>query len=75
MNHLVKYQALYFFKMLSSENYRPDCILWIDSSLASGDFCLLLIIFANNLDPDHDSQNVGPDLDPNCLTLILIKKA
>ena len=29
----------------------------------------LLITFANNLDPDQDRQNVGPDLDPNCLTL------
>ena len=27
------------------------------------------IIFANNLEPDQDRQNVGPDLDPNCLTL------
>ena len=34
--------------------------------------CLLLIIFANSLDPDQDRQNVGPDLDPNHLTLILI---
>ena len=25
--------------------------------------------FANCLDPDQDRQNVGPDLDPNCLTL------
>ena len=33
------------------------------------DFCRLLIIFANSLDPDQARQNVGPDLDPNCLTL------
>ena len=39
--------------------------------LASGDFCLLLIIFANSLDPDQDRQTVGPDLDPNHLTLIV----
>ena len=32
--------------------------------------CRLLIIFANSLDPDQDQQNVGPDLDPNCLTLM-----
>ena len=32
-------------------------------------FCCLLITFANSLDPDHDRQNFGPDLDPNCLTL------
>ena len=33
--------------------------------------CLLclLITFANSLDPDEARQNVGPDLDPNCLTL------
>ena len=32
------------------------------------DFCHLLITFANSLDPDQTRQNVGPDLDPNCLT-------
>ena len=32
------------------------------------DFCCLLITFANSLDPDQASQNVRPDLDPNCLT-------
>ena len=30
-----------------------------------GDFCHLLIIFANSLAQDQDRQNVGPDLDPN----------
>ena len=29
--------------------------------------CRLLITFANSLDPDQVLQNVGPDLDPNCL--------
>ena len=29
----------------------------------------LNVIFANSLDPDQARQNVGPDLDPNCLTL------
>ena len=29
----------------------------------------LLITYANSLDPDQARQNVGPDLDPNCLTL------
>ena len=28
-----------------------------------------LIIFANNLDPDPEGQNIGPDLAPNRLTL------
>ena len=32
-------------------------------------FCCLPITFANSLDPDQDQQNIGPDLDPNCLTL------
>ena len=27
--------------------------------------------FASSLDPDQARQNVGPDLDPNCLTLML----
>ena len=35
---------------------------------ASRDLCLLMIIFANALDPDQNQQNVGPDLDPNRLT-------
>ena len=38
---------------------------------ASGDFCCLLITFANRLDPVQDQLKVGPDLDPNCLTLIV----
>ena len=37
--------------------------------LASDDFCHLLITFTNSLNPDQDRENVGPDLDPNCLTL------
>ena len=32
-------------------------------------FCPLQITFSNSLDPDQAEQNVGPDLDPNCLTL------
>ena len=35
---------------------------------ASGNFCDLLITFANSLDPDQARQNAGSDLDPNCLT-------
>ena len=40
--------------------------------LASSNFCNLLITFANSLDPDLDRQNVGPDIDPNCLTCALL---
>ena len=36
----------------------------INSFPASGDFCRLLITFANSLDPDQARQNVGPELDP-----------
>ena len=37
---------------------------------SSGDFCHLQIhvTFVKNLDPDQARQNVGPDLDSNCLT-------
>ena len=34
-----------------------------------GAFCRLLKTFANGLDPGQDQHNVGPDLDPNHLTL------
>ena len=43
---------------------KPDNSLYY-SFFASGDFCHLLITFANSLDPDQDRKNVGPDLDPN----------
>ena len=39
-----------------------------------GNFCHQLITFANCFDPDQDRQNVGPDLDPNSLTLIVVLK-
>ena len=39
-----------------------------NSSAARVYSCLLLISFANSLDPDQAQRNVGPDLDPNCLT-------
>ena len=46
----------------------------VNSFLASTEFCCLLITFTNSLDPNQDQQNVGPDLDPNCLTLIVFLK-
>ena len=48
------------------------CLFNLKNSLNKGDFCLLLITFANSLDPDQDLQTVGPDLDPTCLTLIVL---
>ena len=57
-------------------------LIWIQYVLHSDDIpskesfrivdfekCRLLIFFANSLDPDQARQNVGPDLDPICLTL------
>ena len=38
--------------------------------LAGGEFCCLLITFANRFVPDQARQNVGPDLDPNCLNSV-----
>ena len=35
----------------------------------SGNFCHLPITFANSFDADQARRNVGPDLDPNCLTM------
>ena len=34
----------------------------------------MLITFANSLDPDQARHFVGPDLDPNCLTLMVFQK-
>ena len=49
-------------------------VTMFNSYLASGDFCHLLITFANSLELDQDRQNVGPDLDPNCFTMIVFRK-
>ena len=49
------------------------CISWLlcNSLPASGELCRQKIPFANGLNPDQDRQNVGPDLDTNCLTFYL----
>ena len=44
----------------------------VNPFLASDDLCGVLINFANSLDPDQQRQNVGPDLDPNRSTLMVI---
>ena len=51
--------------------YGDLLLIWMcfNSFSASGDFCRLLITFANSLGPGQAQQNVGPDLVPNCLTL------
>ena len=44
------------------------------SFLVSGDFCCLLMTFANSLFPDKYRQNVCLDLDTDRLTLIVFLK-
>ena len=51
-----------------SGKIRKICQVLFNSFPDRGDFCRLLIIFANSLDPDQARQNAGPDQDPNCLT-------
>ena len=41
----------------------------LNSFPASGNFCRLLITFANSLNPEQARHVVGPDLGPNYLTL------
>ena len=48
----------------------PPTLACLNSFPASGDFCRLLITFANSLDPDQARQNIGPVLNPNCFTLL-----
>ena len=45
----------------AGHNSLPACV----------NFNHLLKTFASSLDPDQAQQNVGPDLDPNCLSLLL----
>ena len=57
-------------KCLSGKTASCLLINLFKSFLAGRNFCHLLILtFANSLDPDQAQQSVGPDLDPNCLTL------
>ena len=46
----------------------------LNSYLASNDFCCPLKFFENSFDPDQDRSSFGPDLEPNCLTLIVFQK-
>ena len=55
-----------FSQGFSQKVVSTSCFVY-NSLPARGDFCCLLITFANNLNPDQARQNVGPDLDPNCL--------
>ena len=50
------------------------CMQSVNSFPASGDFCCLLITFANSLDPDQARQKVGHNRNPKCLTLMVFLK-
>ena len=56
-----------FSQGFSQKVVSTTCFVF-NSLPAKGNFCCLLMTFANSLDPDQARQNVGPDLDPNCLT-------
>ena len=45
------------------------CFLFFFHSFSASGICHLLITFANSLNTDQARQNIGPDLDPKCLTL------
>ena len=47
---------------------------FVNSNLAGEDFCRLLISIANTMDRDQAQQNLGSDLDPNHLTLMVFPK-
>ena len=55
-----------FSQRFSQKVVSSSCFVF-NSLSPRGDFCCLLITFTNSLDPDQARQNVGPDLDPNCL--------
>ena len=54
---------------INSPSLYTNLNIFVNSFHAKGNFCHLLITFANSLDPDQEWQKVGPDLDSNCLTL------
>ena len=65
IDRILKKLSMFTVHLLGTIWYKHQ----FNSSCARDYFCCLLIIFAYSLDPDQDRQNVGPDLDPNCLTL------
>ena len=58
---------IYFSQGFSQKVVSTSCFVNKTFCPLQGYFCCLLITFANRLDPDQARQNVGPDLDPNCL--------
>ena len=50
-------------------NLKQNWPTWCNDTYRISVSCRLLITFEYSLDPDQARQNVGPDQDPNCLTL------
>ena len=74
----IRGNSFYWMNFTGGQNYVvrkniPCCggQIQLNSFPASGDFCCLPITFANSLDLDLARQNVGSELDPNCLTLMI----
>ena len=63
-NTLAKWKKLEPNEINFSQGFSQQVVLYFPL----GATCCLLITFANSLDPDQARQNVGPDLDPHCLT-------
>ena len=71
-NTLAKWKKLEPNKINFSRGFSQKVVstsCFVFNSLSTrGNLCCLLITFANSLDPDPARKNVGPELDPNCLT-------
>ena len=67
--HGQSYQMLLYFGLFPQFFVENASRPHVYSFPASGNSCCQLKTLANSLDPDQDRQNVGPDLDLNCLTL------
>ena len=62
-------QKMHVDKMKENSDQNLDLLLCIGVC-----WCHLLITFANSLEPDQARQYVWPDLDPNCLILMVFLK-
>ena len=63
------HQNACFSKSFISSTFFANAAFPFNSFPTSGKLLLSVDNFANSLDPDQARQNMGPDLDPNCLTL------
>ena len=62
-------QARFLDQVLSYTCHVEGVVKQHDKEMVSSIKCRLLITFANSLGPEQAWENVGPDLDPNCLTI------